>query len=403
MHILVIPSYYPTEELPSTGIFFREQVEALHKANHKIGVIVAPRIRATMTQFRKHKNIRELFSSTMEESDLGYPIFRMHWGWFPRIFPRICGWLHKNAGLKAFEQYINQYGHPDIIHAHNIFYSGYIAMKIGQKYNIPVALTEHSSNFIRGRIFLPGQHAIAKTTLEGVEQIATVSHKLGQKLQNYVPSRQIKTISNIVQTDYFTIPDTQPNLMPFQIGVAGNLIPLKGYDLLLKAFAKVFKDREVNLRIAGSGAELNKLIQLSESLEINTQVTFLGRLNRAGIRDLMQKSHVIVSSSYVETFGVTLIEAMACGKPVIATRSGGPQEFVTEETGILIPTRDVDALANALDTIMKNYETYDPQHIRDYCMSKFSQEVIVKHLEQLYTQAIHIKHHSLKTKLNNPC
>ena len=84
---------------------------------------------------------------------------------------------------------------------------------------------------------------------------------------------------------------------------------------------------------------------------MSTQVEFPGLLNREEVRNIIQESHVVVSSSIIETFGVTLIEGMSCGKPVIATRSGGPEEFVTPEVGILIPTDDITALANAMKSM----------------------------------------------------
>lgn len=80
---------------------------------------------------------------------------------------------------------------------------------------------------------------------------------------------------------------------------------------------------------------------------------------------------------------------MSCGKPVIATRSGGPEDFVTPEVGILIPTDDVTALADAMKTIFDNYEQYDAKAIRAYCINNFSEESIVEQLDSIYRHVTH--------------
>jgi glycosyltransferase involved in cell wall biosynthesis len=102
----------------------------------------------------------------------------------------------------------------------------------------------------------------------------------------------------------------------------------------------------------------------------------------------MRRSHVIVLSSNFETFGLVLAEAMACGKPVISTRSGGPEDFVTEETGILVSAHDSSALAEALIQMRQRYDRYDPALIRAHCVERFSERQFVRKLEDIYRQVI---------------
>ncbi|RMG85607.1 MAG: hypothetical protein D6712_09145, partial [Chloroflexi bacterium] len=182
MHILVLPSFYPSTVRPMTGIFFKEQAEALARAGYQVGVLVAPRMRETLSTYRQDKQLPSL---TREGLPGGIPVYRMHRGWFPRVFPQITAALHRRAAMEAFEAYIKAEGMPDIIHAHNIFYSGYMAAKLGEAYNIPTVLTEHSSNFLRGRVFLSGQHRVAEETLAGIHTISAVSDVLARALKRY--------------------------------------------------------------------------------------------------------------------------------------------------------------------------------------------------------------------------
>ena len=102
----------------------------------------------------------------------------------------------------------------------------------------------------------------------------------------------------------------------------------------------------------------------------------------------MQESHVVVSSSDFETFGITLIEAMACGKPVVATRSGGPEFFVDDKNGLLVPTGDRDALALALTRIRETHSSYDPESISKRCASRFGHDAILTRIERIYEELV---------------
>lgn len=383
MHILVLPSFYPSPIRPHTGIFFRDQVEALRRRGHQVGVLVAPRIRETIDHIRRERHLPDLRTAVLEER----AVYRMHWGWFPRIFPRICALLTGPAGLRAFERYCTEQGRPDVIHAHNIFYSGYMAIKIKEKYALPVVLTEHSSNFIRGRIFLPGQHQIARQTLHQADKTLTVGPSLAQALLHYDKKTDIEVIGNIVNTEFFTPSDSIPPRSPFIFATVTSLIPVKRIALMIEAFSMAFRgDPAVQLKIGGGGGGRKRLERLADKEGIPSQVTFLGRLDREGVRALYHEAHTVVSSSAVETFGLILAEAMSCGKPVIATRSGGPQSFVTEKTGLLVPTEDRAALAEAMHQMRDHYENYSPAEIRAACVDRFSEGVIISRMEAIYQQ-----------------
>lgn len=379
MHILVLPSFYPSAARPNTGIFFQDQAQALHRAGHEVGVLVAPRLRELAHYVRHNRRLPNLTSAEREAEAL----YRMYWGWFPRVFPLITAWLHKGAGMRAFARYCAERGKPDVIHAHNVFYSGYMAAEIKRRWKVPVVLTEHSSNFVRGRVFLPGQQRVTQRTLDGCDACCAVGQAVAHALQQYTHN-VVQVIGNMVDTAFFDF--APPPQQTFTFAAAGQFIPIKRFDLLLNAFAAAFRGENVRLCVGGDGVLARRLKQQADTLGITGQVTFLGLLNREQMRQLYHNSHALVSSSAVETFGLTLAEAMSCGRPVIATRSGGPEGFVTPETGLLVPVGDVAALADALRKMHTNYHAYVPAAIRVYCEGRFSETVIVKQLEEVYKQ-----------------
>ncbi len=386
MHILIIPSWYPAPDNPIRGIFFLEQAQALQKAGHKIHVLVPPVLKSLKT-LRKIQTFSNLKPELQIEIYQGLKTYRTSiWKWLPRSSHWINKYWVQRHGEKIFKTYLESEGKPDIIHAHSIFYGGYLAAQFAQKWQIPVVLTEHSSGFLKGIASSMRSFAV-KECLEKTVGIIAVGPALKKVLQSYSPQREIKLIGNMVDVDFFKLSSALPP-SPFIFCLVAFLTPKKGIDLLLQSFTKAFKDQKVILKIAGDGADRNSLMALAEKLKIAKQVDFMGLLPRKEIRNLLHRSHALVSSSYVETFGVNLIEAMACGKPVISTRSGGPEMFVNDRNGILTPTGDVNALAEAMQKMVETYEHYDSEQIRSECVNRFGEAAIVDQLEIIYQDAL---------------
>jgi len=104
----------------------------------------------------------------------------------------------------------------------------------------------------------------------------------------------------------------------------------------------------------------------------------------------MRECDFFVLPSFYENFGVVYIEAMACGKPVIATNAGGPKEIVNEDIGVLVPPKDVEALIKAIEYMLDNYQNYSTEKIAQYAKKRFSYEAIGKILDEVY-KSIHQK------------
>ena len=141
------------------------------------------------------------------------------------------------------------------------------------------------------------------------------------------------------------------------IGAIGNVRTPKAYDVLLRAArALIDRSRQFHLIIAGDCANAlgRQLEQLKRELGLERHVTFLGL--RADVCGLLNNLDVFVLSSHTEGFSIACIEAMACGVPVIATRSGGPEEILEGEAGLLVPTGDPESLANAIERVISSKE-----------------------------------------------
>jgi glycosyltransferase involved in cell wall biosynthesis len=163
----------------------------------------------------------------------------------------------------------------------------------------------------------------------------------------------------------------------------------KGQPVLLQAFAERFKDDPmVQLRIAGDGPLRRQLVELAKQLGIAHQVIFLGALDQTQVIPEMQAADAVVVASQYETFGVVLIEALACGKPIISTACGGPEYIVNDQNGLLVPVNDVPALGTALAQMVQTSNRYEPARLSAACQDQFGQEAVVDCLYNVYQQVL---------------
>ena len=138
----------------------------------------------------------------------------------------------------------------------------------------------------------------------------------------------------------------------------GRVVENKGFDLLLEAFASVADTHtDVDLVMGGDGAALSSLRELAARLGIAERVQFPGRLSRLQVAAAMSQAEVFVMPSRVEPFGIVILEAWRAGLPVVATRNGGPPEFMRDgEDGVLVDPFDRASLAGALDGLLSDPE-----------------------------------------------
>jgi glycosyltransferase involved in cell wall biosynthesis len=134
----------------------------------------------------------------------------------------------------------------------------------------------------------------------------------------------------------------------------------------------------------GEGILRKELQQLVRELKIADQVVFLGQLERERVFMEMNECNAYVHPSHYETFGVTLIEALSCGKPVISTACGGTECIIRDGNGVLVPPQDIEKLEEAMDQVRNEIEHYDPIWIRKDCIERFGSQRIVKQLSSIY-------------------
>lgn len=377
LHILIIPSWYPNFEGDIRGSFFREQAHALKKVGHKVGVIYP--------QVRSLKDIKGIYSKPYGEeyiNDKGLPTYRFHYLAVPKVHT-IQNKIWVTFGLQLFEEYIKEFGIPDIIHVHSLKPAGYLALAIKSKYKVPFVVTEHSTAFGRGLI-KNSEIINLKKVVDASNYNIAVSQPFTNLLSNFFQGVAWNYIPNIVNDDFLNTESEviQKHFIFLSISL---LTQKKAVDNLIKAFSCISSEiPNAVLHIGGDGEERDSLEKLVENLNLKDKVKFLGSLSRERVKLEMARSSVFVLSSRYETFGVVLVEALALGKPVIATKSGGPESIVTNEVGTLVEVDNIKDLSEAMLNAYINYDKYKPEDIRQYCIDNFSEKAVTSRLTKLY-------------------
>ena len=374
MKVFVISKGMPTEKYPLNGIFEYDQAKALAKVGHDVAMLVID------LRSRSYKRNFGWFSYEKE----GVKVFELSLplGVYRRALPFLQFLL-----VRLYKKAVKSFGKPDVIHAH--FYSiAAIASVLEKKFDVPFVVTEHSSKLNKNILEISKiDIKLAKEAYQNADKVIAVSNALAKNLRNNF-GVNAAVIHNIVDVSNFQYVKREKR-DNFTFVSVGNLIQIKGFDLLIEAFAEAFKDdKSVSLKIVGDGSERTNLQNIVNQCNINDKITFLGEICREKLRDVYKESDAFVLTSRSETFGVAYIEAMTTGMPVIATACGGPNDFVNEQNGYLIPVDNKQALVDALQKMRQDAYSFNTLEISELCVEKFSPENIGNALTNLYKTII---------------
>lgn len=390
MNILVIPSWYPSEANSIAGIFFQEQVEALAKFYPKISfIVIKPLIRASFRNNLKHRPFRSDVSF-IKTNNIKHVTIR-----YDAVIPE--KWESTNFFLKmklSYEAYLiskalNKQEKINLIHAHVSYPGGYMAMLLAKKLKIPYIITEHMSPFPfeiypyykNGNI----SEFVAKP-IKNASKVVAVSKSLASRIANFgLPFPMV--IPNMVNEDvFYSVNENikQKTTNEFVFFALGVLSSQKGFDVLIKAIAIVAaKNKNVKLVIGGGGNKV-KYEELINKLSLEGYIKFIGAVNRDKVVTYMNECDCFVLSSRHETFACVVAEAIACGKPVIATKCGGPEDIVNKINGLFCDVDNVADLADKMISMMYSRKAYESKKIREDFMNRFSRKVVAEKTVNLY-------------------
>lgn len=387
MHVLIVPSelYLPAWRHTS-GIFQRQAAAALVREGHRVGVLSVGFL--TVPNFTLA--IRAAAGTGIGvDVPGGAHIVR---SWIPLPLP--YRWLSPQtlrgvvelSAQRAFDRYVDRHGLPDVLHGHDPLWGGWIANLLAHRSGRVSILTVHTSLFARG-LASSDERALAARALSEAGALSAVSESLAASLRSQFDSPEPVVLPNVVDDDFLLNPRASAKDAAFAFFSAGSLDDNKNHAMLLEAFARAFRGTTAALRIAGDGPLRRALSARARDLGIDAQVSFLGWIDKpAMLRELSAAGCYVLSSRY-ETFGVALLEAIASGVPVVATRCGGPEGVVGPDCGYIVEPDDADAMADAMLRVSQSRGVYDPERLKLYAARRFGPAAYVAQLTHLFATA----------------
>ena len=404
MNVFVIPSWYPSACQPIAGLFVRDQAEAvaLHRPDWNVVVGTWGHHDGALSLRSPGASLRALRWRQRRGSDSRWSTA----GPMQVVQTPALSWTLAIAGggaaglLRAsrcnFAQARQRFGRLDVMHAHVGFPAGWIAACLSVETGVPYVLTEHMGPFpfaalrTRSGAVWPA----LRQAFDRAGATIAVSDALAQQLRDCgLPCSHV--IPNVVDEQRFrpvvaaATATATATARPFVFFTLGALTPQKGVDLLLRALARWNPPRgEVELRIGGSGPLLSAHRALAAGLGIADRVRWLGAVAPEAAPGHFAACDAFVLASRHESFGVVLVEALMSGKPVIATRSGGPQTIVEADNGVLVDVGDVAGLAGAMSQLAAQPGRFDAATIRSGALGRFSRAAVATQLVAVY-ESVH--------------
>ncbi len=377
MNIFFLTPWYPTKDHRYAGVFVREYAKALRPhcnvlvLHCGLGDRTLPHWWSTTREFD-------------EELTAGITSYRV---WFrPSRIPLISFIRHVGSVYRAVAALSKQDRPPDLIHAH-VFITGWAALLTGKLRRIPVVISEHWTAFPRG-ILTRSQLWQARSIFRIADAVLPVSHALQRSLERHGVKSNFQVIPNVVDTELFKLePRSSGSSRILSLLAVSSLFEHKGLEVLFRALKEVaWQGREWRLDVVGDGPDAARCHLAVREMGLAAKVTFHGQLDKEDIARMMQHTDLFVLPSLFETFSVAAAEALASGIPVVVTRCGGPEEFVTERSGAIVAPGDAGALAEALTKTINRLPTFERAVIAREAREQFGPSRVGAMLHEVYTK-----------------
>ncbi len=397
MKVFIIPSWYPSASEPTTGIFIRNQALALatNFPDWQVGIghWGSHRKELWIDKASGFQNLVKLFqklpdATSTQLSKNCHEIFVPARTWSRK-------WKNGNideiikACDDAFLRFKSLHGIPDIIHAHVSYPAGYVAYKLAQKYHVPYVITEHMTPFPFESLSSKNGNPIPpiQIAIENCAAVIAVNKNLADVIEAKTNVSCGVIYNQVDETNFFPKKINPEHTAIF----VGRLTSQKAIKTLCLAIEIILnRIPSFTLKLVGDG-ENRSLIQ-SLIKKYPSQIDWIPFVPNDQLPQHYNGIQFLILPSLHENNPLVILEALACGKPVVATACGGPEEIINEKNGLLAKPGDPNDLAAKIEQMLHSLDQYDPQNIREDFEKRFSAKVVTTQIRQLYEEVIQAHH-----------
>jgi glycosyltransferase involved in cell wall biosynthesis len=380
--LIVISDHYLT--------FVKDQIESVSGSFSQIDVLVRYNPIAEISRILPINRLRPFRKSALVDMTDKPDNIMVH---LIPVFFLPVNRAYKALGDRYFriiERYLESHGiSAHLIHAHFLWPNGHVAVRLREKSGIPCVVTAHGYD-IYDLPFRDDEWKMKiKNVLDGADAIVTVSMSNAECIKRVETRTPVFLIPNGFRSELFHAMDKSECRKSLElpqngkiIVCIGNFVEEKGHTYLISAMAKLKNVRsDLSCYIIGRGPLKKNLVHQVHSQNLEEIIKLSGGIPHHEIPLWLNACDLFVFPSIRESFGVVQIEALACGKPVVATINGGSEEIINPSVGILVRAGDSDALAEAISRALNS--PWDEKAIIDYS-HRFSLGDLSKELLNVY-------------------
>lgn len=415
MKILFLSAWYPHRKDDMEGLFVRKHAQAAARFDQVHVLAVKAEKDLVLPEGSRFEYAEQLIGGVHEHYAY-YPQGKKNWSKFYRFL---------RTYYRAYARFCRENGRPDLIHVNVLTRHALIARLLQIRFGIPYVVSEHWSRYYRKEFRGPLHRFLTRYAARHARRVMPVSESLARAMRDCGLKARYTVVRNVVDDFFFrndseeslpapsaatgastamtetepafadgrhrNEPEKNPNKVPgktilhvccFDEAAKNNfglLRALKTLSLVRDDFRMVF---------VGTGTDFEKTVDYARLLHFPARrVVFTGKLQPSQVKDQILRSDFMVLFSNYETASVVLCENLACGKPAVATRTGGIPEIIRSENGILVEPGNEHQLWKALDTMLDHYRDYDPASIRHEA-SEFSFDRIGQTFSRIYRESL---------------
>lgn len=394
--ILYLASWYPSRHSPVEGIFIQKHAEAAALFSD-ISVLYITLYAGLKGKFIEVEPLYENNVYTvrvyLNKARIRIPFLTFIYN----VFRYILGIY---LGLRII---FREKGSIDLIQVNVASRIGIIGLLLKLLFRIPYIVLEHSTAYVMYKDKKEYQSSINLS-----ERIITyINYRYANGIigvSNYL-NESIKKLKNI-HNRFYIVPNviSIPEKKDRHVNNKGKIIALtisilnkKGKNIqeLINVFDLLIKRgmMGLNLYIIGDGSDRAAYEIYAKELGIlNRNIFFLGYVPNNELSKYFDTVNFFVLSSKYETFSVVTAEAIAHGVPVVVTKCGGPEEFVSSDQGLLVNNMDINALISGIEYMSSNWQNYDPDKLMKYAQNKFDSPIVGHQLVNIYNEILNIKY-----------